>query len=158
MASGGGKPLFATGVAALLGGLAVSRGGSRSLCCRPETARFAVLLSATVSAGLMRRRGSDEGTSGDVFTFRRQAAATTASRDSRVLGRTLPHTDSIHPIAMLAQKVSVSAKTTAVVKTPVAKRGATIVRRNSKGGEEGARDFGNTYVLFFLRGGAGRRG
>ena len=48
---------------------------------------------------------------------------------------------------MLAQKVSVSAKTTAVVKTPVAKRGATIVRRNSKGGEEGARDFGNTYVL-----------
>ena len=70
-----------------------------------------------------------------------------ASRDSRVLGRTLPHTDSIHPIAMLAQKVSVSAKTTAVVKTPVAKRGATIVRRNSKGGEEGARDFGNTYVL-----------
>ena len=59
---------------------------------------------------------------------------------------------------MLAQKVSVSAKTTAVVKTPVAKRGATIVRRNSKGGEEGARDFGNTYVLFFVRGGAGRRG
>ena len=38
------------------------------------------------------------------------------------------------------------------VKTPVAKRGATIVRRNSKGGEEGARDFGNTYVL-----GRGRR-
>ncbi len=51
---------------------------------------------------------------------------------------------------MLAQKVTVSAKTTAVVKTPVAKRGATIVRRNSKGGEEGARDFGNTYVLFFF--------
>ena len=49
---------------------------------------------------------------------------------------------------MLAQKVTVSAKTTAVVKTPVAKRGATIVRRNSKGGEEGARDFGNTYVFF----------
>ena len=49
MASGGGKPLFATGVAALLGGLAVSRGGSRSLC-RPETARLAVLLSATVAA------------------------------------------------------------------------------------------------------------
>ena len=81
-----------------------------------------------------------------------------ASRDARVLGRTLPHTDSIHPIAMLAQKVSVSAKTTAVVKTPVAKRGATIVRRNSKGGEEGARDFGNTYVFFLCkRGGAGRR-
>ena len=58
---------------------------------------------------------------------------------------------------MLAQKVSVSAKTTAVVKTPVAKRGATIVRRNSKGGEEGARDFGNTYVFFCKRGGAGRR-
>ena len=77
MASGGGKPLFATGVAALLGGLAVSRGGSRSLC-RPETARLAVLLSATVSAGLMRWRGSDEGTSGDVFTLRRQAAATAA--------------------------------------------------------------------------------
>ena len=51
---------------------------------------------------------------------------------------------------MLAQKVTVSAKTTAVVKTPVAKRGATIVRRNSKGGEEGARNFGNTYVLFFF--------
>ena len=56
---------------------------------------------------------------------------------------------------MLAQKVTVSAKTTAVVKTPVAKRGATIVRRNSKGGEEGARDFGNTYVFFC---GALRRG
>ena len=53
---------------------------------------------------------------------------------------------------MLAQKVTVSAKTTAVVKTPVAKRGATIVRRNSKGGEEGARDFGNTYVIIFLEG------
>ena len=52
---------------------------------------------------------------------------------------------------MLAQKVTVSAKTTAVVKTPVAKRGATIVRRNSKGGEEGARDFGNTYVFFVER-------
>ena len=56
---------------------------------------------------------------------------------------------------MLAQKVSVSAKTTAVVKTPVAKRGATIVRRNSKGGEEGARDFGNTYVFFFKERGRG---
>ena len=56
---------------------------------------------------------------------------------------------------MLAQKVTVSAKTTAVVKTPVAKRGATIVRRNSKGGEEGARDFGNTYVLFFFKRGRG---
>ena len=67
--------------------------------------------------------------------------------DSIVLGRTFPHTDSHHIIIMLAQKVTVSAKTTAVVKTPVAKRGATIVRRNSKGGEEGARDFGNTYVL-----------
>ncbi len=70
-----------------------------------------------------------------------------ASRDSIVLGRTFPHKDSHHIIIMLAQKVTVSAKTTAVVKTPVAKRGATIVRRNSKGGEEGARDFGNTYVL-----------
>ena len=77
------------------------------------------------------------------------------------LDRPRPHSPAhgfIHHIIMLAQKVSVSAKTTAVVKTPVAKRGATIVRRNSKGGEEGARDFGNTYVLFFLRGGAGRRG
>jgi uncharacterized surface protein with fasciclin (FAS1) repeats len=52
---------------------------------------------------------------------------------------------------MLAQKVTVSAKTTAVVKTPVAKRGATIVRRNSKGGEEGARDFGNTAMAMIVK-------
>ena len=54
---------------------------------------------------------------------------------------------------MLAQKVSVSAKTTAVVKTPVAKRGATIVRRNSKGGEEG-RAISATRTFFFVREGA----
>ena len=72
------------------------------------------------------------------------------SRHSAVLVRTLTHTthNTTH-IIMLAQKVTVSAKTTAVVKTPVAKRGATIVRRNSKGGEEGARDFGNTYVFLW---------
>ena len=71
------------------------------------------------------------------------------SRRVAPLDRPRPHFPAhgfIH-IIMLAQKVTVSAKTTAVVKTPVAKRGATIVRRNSKGGEEGARDFGNTYVL-----------
>lgn len=49
---------------------------------------------------------------------------------------------------MLAQKMSVSAKTTTSVVSvnTTAKRGVSIVRRNSKGGEEGARDFGNTYV------------
>ena len=47
---------------------------------------------------------------------------------------------------MLAQKFTISAKAVNVTSAKVQKRGQTIVRRNSKGGEEGARDFGNSYV------------
>ena len=53
---------------------------------------------------------------------------------------------------MLAQTFTVSAKATTVVVAPkTAKRGATIVRRNSKGGEEGARDFGNTAMAMVVK-------
>ena len=44
---------------------------------------------------------------------------------------------------MLAQKFTVSAKAVATTKHTVAKRGNSIVRRNSKGGEEGARAYNN---------------
>ena len=53
---------------------------------------------------------------------------------------------------MLAQKFTVSAKATTVVGAPkTAKRGVTIVRRNSKGGEEGARDFGNSAMAMVVK-------
>jgi hypothetical protein len=59
----------------------------------------------------------------------------TSSAPSRA--RVAPHSFT-HTFAMLAQKFTVSAKAVATTKHTVAKRGNSIVRRNSKGGEEGA--------------------
>jgi hypothetical protein len=45
---------------------------------------------------------------------------------------------------MLAQHKITTTRTVTTSVTKTAKRGVSVVRRNSKGGEEGARDFGNT--------------
>lgn len=58
---------------------------------------------------------------------------------------TFPH-KSFQIIIMLAQvnkTTTVSAVSTVTKTTTTARRGATIVRKNSKGGEEGAPSFGN---------------
>jgi len=47
---------------------------------------------------------------------------------------------------MLAQQKITTTRTVTTSVTKTAKRGVSVVRRNSKGGEEGARDFGNTCV------------
>ena len=80
-----------------------------------------------------------------VSTYTHRQTDTHTTLASPIVLRTLTH---VVLFTMLAQKMSVSAKTTTSVVSvnTTAKRGVSIVRRNSKGGEEGARDFGNTYV------------
>jgi hypothetical protein len=53
---------------------------------------------------------------------------------------TVTHVETPPPRTMLAQKISIAAKTTTTVASKTTtRRGQTIVRKNSKGGEEGAR-------------------